>query len=72
MVKALKGSYQITYHPDGLEGEGVEVDFTPPFKRISMMEGLEEALKVKFPAPDQLHTAGKPKISCYTLHVNLN
>lgn len=40
MVKAVCGSYKIVYHPEG-EGEGkpvVEVDFTPPFKRISMIE----------------------------------
>ncbi len=28
----------------------VEIDFTPPFRRISMLSGLEEALGVAFPA----------------------
>jgi len=28
----------------------MEIDFTPPFKRISMMEGLEEVLGVELPA----------------------
>jgi lysyl-tRNA synthetase class 2 len=56
MVKSLKGSYKITYHPDGPEGEAVEIDFTPPFKRISMMSALEEAMKEKLPSPDQLMT----------------
>eukprot|EP00967_Tisochrysis_lutea_P125373 scaffold210690_cov31-Tisochrysis_lutea.AAC.3 len=27
------------------------MDFTPPFKRISMISGLEEKLGVKFPMP---------------------
>lgn len=27
----------------------MEIDFTPPFKRIDMMKGLEEKLNVKFP-----------------------
>ena len=56
MVKNIHGSYKISYHPDGLEGEAVEIDFTPPFKRISMFASLEEVLKVKFPDPDKLGT----------------
>ncbi|KAL6080031.1 Lysine--tRNA ligase [Balamuthia mandrillaris] len=42
MVKELTGGYKITYHPQGPEGPGVEIDFTPPFRRIPMMEGLAE------------------------------
>jgi len=30
----------------------VEIDFTPPFKRISMIEGLEEKMGVKLPELD--------------------
>lgn len=56
MVKSIYGSYKITYHPEGLEGEAMEIDFTPPFKRISMFETLEEVLKVKMPEPDKLGT----------------
>ncbi|XP_032681612.1 lysine--tRNA ligase isoform X2 [Odontomachus brunneus] len=56
MVKTIHGTYKIVYHPDGPEGEGVEIDFTPPFKRISMMKTLEEALQVKLPKADQLNT----------------
>lgn len=56
MVKAIHGTHKITYHPDGPEGEGYEIDFTPPFKRVSMIEELEKVLKVKFPPCDQLHT----------------
>ncbi|KAI8759266.1 lysine--tRNA ligase [Biomphalaria glabrata] len=56
MVKQLKGSYKITYHPDGPEGQGYEIDFTPPFKRVSMIPALEEAMNVTFPPAAELHT----------------
>ncbi|XP_074040676.1 lysyl-tRNA synthetase isoform X2 [Leptinotarsa decemlineata] len=53
MVHSIHGTYKIKYHPEGLEGEEVEIDFTPPFKRIRMIPALEEALKVKFPPPTE-------------------
>ncbi|XP_003704018.2 lysyl-tRNA synthetase isoform X2 [Megachile rotundata] len=56
MVKTIHGDYRITYHPDGPDGEEVVIDFTPPFKRVSMMKTLEEVLKVKLPPADQLNT----------------
>ncbi|XP_033228226.1 lysine--tRNA ligase isoform X2 [Belonocnema kinseyi] len=54
MVKSIHGSYKVTYHPDGPEGEAVEVDFTPPFKRVSMIKTLEEVLNTSFPKPEDL------------------
>ena len=54
MVKSIHGSYKVIYHPDGLEGEAVEIDFTPPFKRVSMMKTLEEVLKISLPKPENL------------------
>ncbi|XP_018056926.1 PREDICTED: lysine--tRNA ligase isoform X2 [Atta colombica] len=56
MVKSIHGTYKIEYHPDGPEGKAYEIDFTPPFKRISMMTQLEEVLQVKLPEADQLNT----------------
>uniref|UniRef100_A0A1L8DFK5 Lysine--tRNA ligase n=1 Tax=Nyssomyia neivai TaxID=330878 RepID=A0A1L8DFK5_9DIPT len=56
MVKSIFGGYKVSYHPDGVDGDAVEIDFTPPFKRISMISTLEEVLKVKFPAADTLTT----------------
>lgn len=56
MVKSIHGSYKIKYHPDGPDGEEVEIDFTPPFKRVSMLKTLESILKVKFPPADQMAT----------------
>jgi lysyl-tRNA synthetase class 2 len=51
MVKAVTGSFVITYHTDGVDKpeSAVTVDFTPPWKRIPMIAGLEEALGVTLP-----------------------
>ena len=57
LVKHITGGYKIKYHPHGPEGEALEIDFTPPFKKISMIDGLEEKLKVKFPT--DLHCEGE-------------
>jgi len=51
MVKEITGGYTIQYSPKPGMPE-IEIDFTPPFKRISMMDGLEEAMKVKLPSLD--------------------
>ena len=56
MVKQIFGSYKVTYHPDGPEGEAKEIDFTPPFRRLRMFPDLEKALKCSLPKPDTLHT----------------
>lgn len=56
MVKTIHGSYKIKYHPDGEDTEPVEIDFTPPFKRVSMIKTLEEVLNVKFPNATELNT----------------
>ncbi|XP_044751855.1 lysine--tRNA ligase isoform X2 [Coccinella septempunctata] len=49
MVHSIHGTYKIKYHPDGPEGEELELDFTPPFERIDIIAGLEKALNVKMP-----------------------
>eukprot|EP00359_Climacostomum_virens_P002156 CAMPEP_0204900322 /NCGR_PEP_ID=MMETSP1397-20131031/2396_1 /ASSEMBLY_ACC=CAM_ASM_000891 /TAXON_ID=49980 /ORGANISM="Climacostomum Climacostomum virens, Strain Stock W-24" /LENGTH=552 /DNA_ID=CAMNT_0052068445 /DNA_START=2663 /DNA_END=4321 /DNA_ORIENTATION=+ len=49
MVYTIKGSHQLVYHPDGPEGEAITIDFTPPFKRIPMIKGLEAELQIEFP-----------------------
>mmetsp|Transcript_24474 Transcript_24474/g.17210 ORF Transcript_24474/g.17210 Transcript_24474/m.17210 type:complete len:268 (-) Transcript_24474:1729-2532(-) len=59
MVKEITGSYIINYHPgDDPEdpNKSYEIDFTPPFKRIPMMKGLEDALKMKLPSGKDLAT----------------
>eukprot|EP00747_Dinoflagellata_sp_TGD_P162929 gnl/TRDRNA2_/TRDRNA2_181096_c0_seq1.p2 gnl/TRDRNA2_/TRDRNA2_181096_c0~~gnl/TRDRNA2_/TRDRNA2_181096_c0_seq1.p2 ORF type:complete len:556 (-),score=165.44 gnl/TRDRNA2_/TRDRNA2_181096_c0_seq1:41-1708(-) len=49
MVLNIKGSYKIEYHPDGPEGKAVEIDFTPPWRRISMVEEIEKKTGKKIP-----------------------
>jgi len=56
MVKAIKGSHVLEYHPDGPGTEGIKIDFTPPFERIPICEGLEKALNVKLPPATTFHT----------------
>ncbi|KAI8367546.1 lysyl-tRNA synthetase [Radiomyces spectabilis] len=56
MVKSLFGTYKIQYHPQGPDAPALDIDFTPPFKRLDMIGTLEEKLNVKFPPGDQLHT----------------
>ncbi|XP_075157228.1 lysyl-tRNA synthetase isoform X2 [Haematobia irritans] len=56
MVKAIHGTYKIKYHPEGPEGPEEEIDFTPPFRRVSMIKTLEEKLNVKFPPSTALNT----------------
>lgn len=51
MVKSITGSYVIQYAVEE-GGEPVTIDFSPPWKRISMIEGLEEATGSKFPPLD--------------------
>ena len=49
MVMQLKGSFKLQYHAAGPDAPPVEIDFTPPWKRISMMSGLEAALGCSIP-----------------------
>ena len=64
MVKAITGSYKITYNPDRSVEEGakkcepIEVDFTPPFKRVSMVQGLRDC---GLPIPDDLEVSAACK-----------
>ncbi|CAL0301521.1 unnamed protein product [Lupinus luteus] len=50
MVKELtKGSYKIKYHANGIDMDPIEIDFTPPFRRIDMIEGLEKIAGLSIP-----------------------
>lgn len=42
MVFEIKGSYKIQYHANGTEQEPITIDFTPPWRRISMCQGLRD------------------------------
>ena len=57
MVYEFFGTYELKYHPDGKEESGDKqkkeeriVNFKPPFKRISMIKGIEEAIGKKIPS----------------------
>jgi len=59
MVYHIHGSYKIPYHPNGPEEKDnvIEIDFSPPFKRIPMMKGIADHFPdLKFPANDTLGT----------------
>jgi lysyl-tRNA synthetase class 2 len=37
MVFEIKGSHKISYHANGPDEPPVEIDFSPPWRRISMV-----------------------------------
>jgi len=49
LVKEMTGGYILTFHPEGKDKAPLQLDFTPPFRRISLIDGLEEATGKKFP-----------------------
>jgi len=49
MVRELTGSYVLAYHPHGPEKESVEIDFMPPWPRVSLVEEIEKQAGVKLP-----------------------
>lgn len=58
LVKHVTGSYKIAYHPEGPDGKSYEVDYTPPFRRLKMLPGLEKELGVPLPKATELNTEG--------------
>jgi lysyl-tRNA synthetase class 2 len=61
MALTVKGSYKFQYHPHGPDHPPMELDFTPPFRRINMFDELEKVLSVKLPAPEHLNTEAARK-----------
>jgi len=47
IVKEITGGYKIKYHPD--EKTEIEIDFTPPFKRYSMLRDLSKIAGINLP-----------------------
>ncbi|OMJ12915.1 Lysine-tRNA ligase, cytoplasmic [Smittium culicis] len=62
MVNYLHGKSTIEYHMHGYDKDPVVIDFTPPFRRLDMISGLEEALNTKLPDPSVIHTPEANKI----------
>ncbi|KAL6498740.1 hypothetical protein OROGR_003964 [Orobanche gracilis] len=42
MVKKITGGYKVKYHANGLDKDPIEIDFTPPFRRIDMVDELNK------------------------------
>ncbi|CAF1393781.1 unnamed protein product [Rotaria sp. Silwood1] len=61
LVKYLFGTYKIIYHLNGPDQAPVEIDFTPPFKRLNLMENLEKMIGEKFPSASELSTPAANK-----------
>ena len=59
MVKEVTGSYIVEYSPSE-EPETIpwQVDFTPPFRRVSMIAELENKLDTTFPPATEFNTPG--------------
>lgn len=51
MVYSFFGTYEILYHPDGKDKKETvrKINFKPPFKRITLIGSIEEALNIKIP-----------------------
>lgn len=49
MVKELTGGYKIKYHANGPDKDPIEIDFTPPFRRIDMIGELEKIANLNIP-----------------------
>ncbi|KAK9936595.1 hypothetical protein M0R45_013427 [Rubus argutus] len=52
MVKGLTGGYKIMYHSNGVDKDPIEIDFTPPFRRIDMIEELNKIANLKINPKD--------------------
>ena len=60
MVKEITGSYVVEYSPsEEAETTPWQVDFTPPFRRVSMIAELENKLNVTFPPATEFNTPGR-------------
>ena len=56
MVEKVKGSHLVEYHANGPDADPMLIDFSPPFRRINMIEELERLLEVKFPPATEFNT----------------
>nr|XP_043615215.1 lysine--tRNA ligase-like isoform X2 [Erigeron canadensis] len=49
MVKELTGGYKVAYHANGYDKDPIEIDFTPPFRRLSVIKELEKMANLSIP-----------------------
>ena len=68
LVLAIKGCYAFDYHLNGPDEPPILVDFSPPFKRLNMVEALEEKLGVGIVRPLKSDACRHQLISLCTQH----
>ncbi|KAK9286049.1 hypothetical protein L1049_014428 [Liquidambar formosana] len=49
MVEKLTSGYKINYHANGSDKDPIEINFTPPFRRIDMIEELKNTVGLSIP-----------------------
>uniref|UniRef100_A0ACD5X6B7 Uncharacterized protein n=1 Tax=Avena sativa TaxID=4498 RepID=A0ACD5X6B7_AVESA len=49
MVRELTGSTKIKYHANGADNPPIEIDFTPPYRRIDIMQELKSVAGLNIP-----------------------
>ncbi|GER43863.1 lysine--tRNA ligase [Striga asiatica] len=59
MVMELTGGYIIKYHANGYDNDPIEIDFTPPFRRIDMIDELEKVANLNIPKDLSSEVANK-------------
>ncbi|XP_071700336.1 lysine--tRNA ligase-like [Rutidosis leptorrhynchoides] len=71
MVMELTGGYTVTYHADGYHNPPIEIDFTPPFRRISMIKELEKIADLRIPKDLESEEARQYLAdACTKFHIN--
>eukprot|EP00262_Sarcandra_glabra_P015773 TRINITY_DN4952_c0_g1_i1.p1 TRINITY_DN4952_c0_g1~~TRINITY_DN4952_c0_g1_i1.p1 ORF type:complete len:629 (-),score=136.26 TRINITY_DN4952_c0_g1_i1:178-1986(-) len=66
MVKELTGGYKIKFHANGLDKDPIEIDFTPPFRRIDMIQDLEAIANLNIPKDLSSEEANKYLVDACT------
>lgn len=56
LAKEITGGNKVKYHPEGADGPEIEIDFSGPFRRVSMIDELERKMSVTFPDPSTFAT----------------
>ena len=62
----------MTYHPDAADtdkGRPVEIDFTPPFRRMKMLPELQKVMGITFPELDLSSPGEYLSLFQYTLFI---
>lgn len=58
MVHEIHGSYVVPYHPVEGDDKVFEVDWSAPFRRVSLVDELEKKLGITFPPATEFDKPG--------------